>query len=100
MTAGNAAKCEIAGGHRPPLQLDQTTFCAAMTRSSQRLDLYVAELHDAGAVLQPDRASAVSHVLGIHGFGSVQDDNHVWPLRGDLEGIPLAAGFRRNQRFG
>jgi len=33
MTADNTAICEIAGGHRPPLQWPFSTFCAKHRRS-------------------------------------------------------------------
>jgi len=35
MTADNPAVCEIAGGHRPPLQLPFSTFCAKPAAASQ-----------------------------------------------------------------
>src|SRR3981189_798308 len=60
----------------------------------QRLDLHLAPLQHARAVLQPEWAVRQPSVLHVGGLLPVQDDDEVRALRRDLEGVPLAAGLR------
>src|SRR5579862_6239603 len=47
MTADNTATCEIAGGHRPPLQWPSRTFCAKPIRVEKSRNMILEELYDA-----------------------------------------------------
>src|SRR5215831_8516404 len=65
----------------------------------QRLDLDLAELHHARAVLERDRAARVLAVLNVHGLHPVQHDGEVRTLRGDLVGIPPAPRLEHGHGF-
>src|SRR3977135_4606687 len=70
-------------------------------RLLQRLDLHLAELDHAGAVLQRDGAFRVVGVVGaVDRLGAVERDVEARSLGGDLVDVPLAAGLQRGRRLG
>src|ERR1700687_2280260 len=72
----------------------------AAKQALQRLDLHLAELDHARAVLQRERAAQVLAVLAVGGLLTVEHHNEMWALRRDFVSVPLAGGFRHRIDFG
>src|ERR1043166_4765440 len=67
----------------------------------QRLDLHRTELHDAGAVLQPDAAARVLAVLdAVDGLLAVERHGELRALGDDLIGVPLVRRLGHRHHFG
>src|SRR5579872_2424050 len=65
--------------------------------ASERLDVHLAELHDALAVLERDMAAREFAVLGaVDRLGAVERHREFRALGGDLVGVPFAAGLERD----
>src|ERR1700737_1354200 len=72
----------------------------AAKQALQRLDLHLAELDHARAVLQRERAAQVFAVLHVGGLLTVEHHNEMWALRRDFVSVPLAGGFRHRIDLG
>ena len=59
----------------------------------QRLDLHLAELHNASAPLKGDWPPGKLAVLDIDGLDAIEHDGKARTFRRDLIGVPFAAGL-------
>src|SRR5690348_7106155 len=76
-------------------------FRAARPAALQRLDLHRTELHDAGAVLQPDAAARVLAVLdAVDGFLAVERHGELRALGDDLVGVPFVRRLGHGRHLG
>src|SRR5438045_4071249 len=73
----------------------------SVARRLHRLDVHLAELHDALAVLERDMAARKLAVLrAIDRAGAVERHGEFRALGGDLVGVPFAAGLEHGRRLG